>query len=38
MNVYQDIVNHLAEGAACSLETRFRGREGLLTSCGSHWD
>ncbi len=30
MNVYQDIVNHLAEGSACSLETRFKGRAGLI--------
>ena len=32
MNIYQDILNHLAEGTACSLETRFRGREGLLSA------
>ena len=30
MNIYRDIVNHLSEGAACSLETRFRGRAGLI--------
>ena len=30
MNIYRDIVNHLAESAACSLETRFRGRTGLI--------
>ena len=30
MNIYRDIVNHLAEGEACSLETRFKGSAGLI--------
>ena len=30
MNIYRDIVDHLAESTACSLETRFRGSSGLI--------
>ena len=30
MNEYQEILRRLEEGEACSLETRFSGREGLI--------
>ena len=30
MNIYRDIIGHLNDGAACSMETVFTGREGSL--------
>ena len=30
MNIYRDIISHLNDGAACSMETVFAGREGSL--------
>ena len=30
MNVYKEVLDRLAAGEACSLETRFTGREGLI--------
>ena len=30
MNIYQEVLERLAAGEACSVETRFSGREGLI--------
>ena len=31
MNIYRDVIAHLAEGTACSMETVFTGKEGSLS-------